>query len=102
MELKELLKSLSDDERKALSTSCDHSLGHIKNVAQGHKPCSAELAAALDYHSHRLFGEHRTVKRWDLIPTKWWWIWPELIGVEGAPPIPVAANDSTMSVNEAA
>jgi DNA-binding transcriptional regulator YdaS (Cro superfamily) len=29
-----------------------------------------------------------TVRRWDLRPTDWHQIWPELIGVEGAPTVP--------------
>ena len=35
--------------------------------------------------------EQRTegaVRRWDLRPTDWWLIWPELIGTEGAPAVP--------------
>jgi hypothetical protein len=29
------------------------------------------------------------VARWDLRPDDWHRIWPELIGAEGAPPLPV-------------
>ena len=32
------------------------------------------------------------VRRWDLRPNDWWRIWPELIGQEGAPAIPEAAQ----------
>lgn len=28
------------------------------------------------------------VRRWDLRPDDWWLIWPELIGSDGAPPMP--------------
>lgn len=31
------------------------------------------------------------VRRWDLRPSDWWLIWPELIDVEGAPAIPEVA-----------
>lgn len=34
------------------------------------------------------------LRRWDLRPNDWHLIWPELIGADGAPPIPEAANDS--------
>ncbi len=95
MELKELLLELTDDERAALASACGHSYGHIYNVGRGYKECSAELASALEYNTRKL-GEHRKVNRWDLIPTKWWWLWPELIGVHGAPPVPDAANDPSM------
>lgn len=30
----------------------------------------------------------RRVRRWDLRPDDWHRIWPELIGAEGAPPVP--------------
>lgn len=30
----------------------------------------------------------REVMRWDLRPSDWWLIWPELIGADGAPVIP--------------
>lgn len=30
------------------------------------------------------------VRRWDLRPDDWHRIWPELIGAEGAPPVPAA------------
>ena len=30
----------------------------------------------------------RAVRRWDLRPSDWWLIWPELIGADGAPAIP--------------
>lgn len=32
----------------------------------------------------------RQVRRWNLRPTDWHLIWPELIGIEGAPAVPVA------------
>jgi DNA-binding transcriptional regulator YdaS (Cro superfamily) len=34
------------------------------------------------------------LRRWDLRPKDWHLIWPELIGAEGAPAIPEAANES--------
>lgn len=33
------------------------------------------------------------VMRWHLRPTDWFRIWPELIGIQGAPAIPSPAND---------
>ena len=33
--------------------------------------------------------EHCTpYRRWDLLPDSWYLIWPELVGVEGAPAVP--------------
>lgn len=31
---------------------------------------------------------HNVVRRWDLRPSDWSLIWPELIGAEGAPAVP--------------
>lgn len=31
-------------------------------------------------------------RRWDLFPTEWHRIWPELIGTEGAPAVPELVN----------
>lgn len=33
----------------------------------------------------------RAVMRWDLRPDDWWKIWPELVGLEGAPAVPQKA-----------
>ncbi len=32
----------------------------------------------------------QAVRRWEMQPTDWHRIWPELIGTEGAPPAPMA------------
>ena len=34
---------------------------------------------------------NRAVMRWDLRPDDWWKIWPELVGLEGAPAVPQKA-----------
>lgn len=33
------------------------------------------------------------VRRWDLRPDDWHRIWPELVGVEGAPPVPAKSKE---------
>jgi DNA-binding transcriptional regulator YdaS (Cro superfamily) len=33
-------------------------------------------------------SSEKEIRRWDLRPNDWWEIWPELIGVRGAPPVP--------------
>ena len=35
------------------------------------------------------------VRRWNLRPTDWHRIWPELIGSKGAPPIPAEAEKAS-------
>jgi DNA-binding transcriptional regulator YdaS (Cro superfamily) len=32
------------------------------------------------------------VRRWDMRPGDWHRIWPELIGIQGAPPVPTASD----------
>jgi DNA-binding transcriptional regulator YdaS (Cro superfamily) len=46
----------------------------------GKRQFPAEHAAALESISG--------VRRWEIFPTSWHAIWPELIGTEGAPPVP--------------
>lgn len=48
----------------------------------------AEHCAAIE------IATNRTVMRWDLRPDDWHRIWPELIGAEGAPPIPAAQQET--------
>lgn len=48
MKLKSFLEQLSPEQRAALATACDTTLGHLKNIAYGYKPCSVVLAVALE------------------------------------------------------
>ena len=33
------------------------------------------------------------VHRWEMFPSTWHIVWPELVGVDGAPPAPRASNE---------
>lgn len=55
---------------------------------QGGREPSPELAVVIERESGR------KVRRWALRPMDWHLIWPELIGTEGAPPIPQEARDA--------
>jgi DNA-binding transcriptional regulator YdaS (Cro superfamily) len=44
----------------------------------------------------------RMVMRWHLRPDDWHRIWPELIGAEGAPPVPTAQAANNSEVRDAA
>jgi hypothetical protein len=80
MDLLAYLKSLpSEEARQAFAVRAGSTLGHVRNVAYGYKPCGPELAVSLERESARL------VRRWDLRPHDWRRIWPELIGTDGAP-----------------
>ena len=54
----------------------------LSQIARGGRPCPPERAVELE----RTTAGH--VRRWDLRPDDWHRIWPELIGTEGAPPLP--------------
>ena len=79
MDLKTHFRTLSEDQRAQLASACDATLGHLKNVMYGLRPCSAELAAALERETAG------AVRRWDMRPKDWQEVWPELKGVAGAP-----------------
>jgi DNA-binding transcriptional regulator YdaS (Cro superfamily) len=80
MDLKTFLKSLPDrPTREAFAARVESTLGHLNNVALGYKPCAPILATAIELDTER------KVRRWELRPTDWHLIWPELIGAAGAP-----------------
>ena len=55
---------------------------YLSQIANGRRPIPAQHAAALE----RECEFH--VRRWAMFPDSWHRIWPELVGTEGAPPIP--------------
>lgn len=73
---------MSDEDARAFALKCDTTLGHLRNVMYGTRPCSPELAVALEVNSDK------KVRRWDVRPEDWHRIWPELIGLSGAPAAP--------------
>lgn len=80
MDLKAHLKALGDEQaREAFAARVGSTPGHLKNVSNGYRPCSPELAVAIEVDSAR------ALRRWDLRPEDWHRIWPELIGAVGAP-----------------
>lgn len=66
------LKSLPPDQREELARQCGTSVGHLRNMSYGYRPCSPELAAAIERHTQG------AVTRQELRPTDWHLIWPEL------------------------
>lgn len=72
MTLLEFLRHMSAEQREPFAKSCDTSLGHLRNVAYGYRPCAAELAVLIEDVSGR------QVTRQELCPDNWWRIWPEL------------------------
>jgi DNA-binding transcriptional regulator YdaS (Cro superfamily) len=55
----------------------------ISQLAGGGRPTPPDVAVRIEA------ATERRVRRWDLRPEDWHRIWPELIGAEGAPALPV-------------
>lgn len=84
MNLKQYLHGLDIQEREKLAEACGSTLGHLRNVMYGYRPCSAELAAAIERHTER------AVTRKDMRPDDWIEVWPELADLEEKEPLPSA------------
>jgi hypothetical protein len=102
MDLRVLMQSLDKQSQQNLASACETSRGHLKNLMYRCKPCHPELASAIERETTRLFGQHRMVSRWDLIPEKWHLIWPELVGLPGVPACPPVTGCLVGNTNEAA
>ena len=77
MDLKTYLKSLPGEERREeFAKNCDTSLGHLRNIGYGYKPCATDLAVRIE----RISGG--VVTRRDL-RTDWANHWPELVTAPG-------------------
>lgn len=92
MHLKTYIKSLPDEAaREAFASRCGSTIGHLRNVMYGFRPCAPELAMTIEVESGG------AVMRWELRPNDWHRIWRDLIGADGAPeppatkPMPEAA-----------
>lgn len=69
---------------KELAANLGVSGSLIAHWSVGRKSVSAERCVPIERHTHG------AVRRWDLRPDDWAAVWPELIGTDGAPPIPAA------------
>lgn len=74
MKLIDYLQQFKKPTREVFAERCGTSIGHMTNIAYGYKPCSPELAVAIEQVSGR------AVTRQELRPHDWPRIWPELIG----------------------
>lgn len=73
MDLKKFLTTKTMDERERLAIDCGTTWGHLRNVMYGLRPCSPELASALELNTRS------AITRQDLRPDDWQRIWPELV-----------------------
>ncbi|MFC7408734.1 YdaS family helix-turn-helix protein [Hydrogenophaga atypica] len=79
MNLKTYLAPLPQTERVALAVAAGTTFGHLRNVGYRLRPCSPELAAAIER------ATRGAVMRWDMRPHDWRLIWPELQARADAP-----------------
>jgi DNA-binding transcriptional regulator YdaS (Cro superfamily) len=81
MNLRAYLDSLPRGGVTAVAERCGISTVYLSQLAarQGGREAGPELAVVIER------ATELQVRRWDLRPKDWWRIWPELIGIEGAP-----------------
>lgn len=72
MTLLEFLRQMPAAQREPFALACETSLGHLRNVGYGYRPCAPELAVRIERESRW------QVTRQDLCPSNWESIWPEL------------------------
>lgn len=87
MNLKQHLSVMSQSERERFAFDCKTTLGHLRNVMYGYRPCSAELASAIERTSAGV------VTRQVMRPDDWRDVWPEL-----AQSLSSLAQDATKAV----
>jgi len=75
MSLKHYLSGMDAQARERFASDCKTTLGHLRNVMYGYRPCSAELASAIERVSHG------AVTRKAMRPCDWSDVWPELAKV---------------------
>lgn len=88
MDLKTYLSPLGAEAREDFARRCETTKGHLQNVMYGMRPCATDLAVAIERETEQ------QVRRWDLRPEDWFKHWPELIGIDGAPEVPLAYSQS--------
>lgn len=84
------LATYLQDERgraAALAKAMRVSAGFVYQLASGMRPVPAERCAAIESAT---CGQ---LRRWHLRPADWHLIWPELVEIEGAPPVPQETTD---------
>jgi len=51
MDLKTYLQSLSGPDREIFASKCKTSVGHLRNIAYGYRPCGESLAIDIERES---------------------------------------------------
>lgn len=76
------LNGLSVAERIAFARSAGTTVGYLRKAICVGARMGPALCVALERASNGV------LRRWMFRPIDWWLIWPELIGIEGAPAVP--------------
>jgi DNA-binding transcriptional regulator YdaS (Cro superfamily) len=76
-----LLEHLRAERGRAVQVAsrCGLTPAFLSQIARGVRPAPAERCFAIER------ATQGAVRRWDLRPLDWHHIWPELIGLDGAP-----------------
>ena len=85
--LAEFIKPLDLARREALAALASTTYAHLRNIAFSGKPCGIQLAVDLERATEGV------VRRWHARPDDWHRIWPELVGTDGAPPVPAEQSE---------
>lgn len=95
MKLIDYLRQLPAEQREPFAALCATSIGHLRNVAYGYRPCSPELAVQIEQ------ATERQVTRQELCPENWSRIWPELAESEPNQPAALAGKSLVDTENVA-
>lgn len=82
--LREYLNSLGQSGQAAFAIECGTTIGYLRKALSVGVALNPLFCVSIERNS---LG---AVRRWDLRPSDWWKIWPELIGQPGAPEVPAA------------
>lgn len=88
MNLADYLSKPDAPSMAALARDLGLNPDQVRQWRHGHDNRQPSPANCVDIE--RITG--RAVMRWDLRPDDWHRIWPELIGMDGAPPVPEPAK----------
>lgn len=92
MNLASFIRPLSEPERLAFAARAGTTWNQVRNMAWSGKACGPRLAAQIEA------ATNGAVRRWELRPDDWFVIWPELVGMAGAPgPVRPAAESRVCS-----
>lgn len=75
-----------DGNQSRLAAALNKSAAQVWQWKQGMRPVPVELGSEIEAATD---GQ---VMRWDLRPTDWHRIWPELVGMDGAPAVEAATT----------